>query len=122
MEVMANWRLQPLFASKTDPDKGRWVRPKPGLDDLDKRRKCFDPASPVHSLVPTAAKPYHFMTTDTSVVTEVLKVTCSRERVNVSPFCLVWVETKTDVKLRNPTPVNLHRIGSDAFWSKGCDQ
>jgi len=75
MEVMANCRLQPLFARKTDPEKGGWVRPKPGLDDLDKRRKCLDPAGPVHSLVPTAAMTYHFMTTDKPVVTEVLKVT-----------------------------------------------
>jgi hypothetical protein len=83
MRVMANCRLQALFARKTDPENWGWVRPKPDLDDLDKRRKCFDPAGPVHNLVPTTAMLYHFMTTDTSVVTEVLKVTCSTERVNV---------------------------------------
>jgi hypothetical protein len=73
MEEIANCTLQPLFARKTEPEKGGWVRPKPGLDDLDKRRKCLDLAGPVHSLVPTAAMPYHFMTTDTPAVTEFVK-------------------------------------------------
>ena len=75
MEVMANCSLLPPYARKTDPETGGWVRPKPGLGDMDERRKCLDLVGQVHSLVPTAAMPYHFMTTDTTCCYLSLEIT-----------------------------------------------
>jgi hypothetical protein len=113
------------FRPQNSPWNGGWVRTKPGLDDLEKRRKCLDPDGPVHSLVRTAAMPYHFMTTDTPVVTEVLKVTCSklkRTRKCVAVLLGLGREQNWCQIAKSHTPVNLHCIGSDAFWLKAFDQ